>query len=107
MADRDEALPHLGELEQAVIGVLWQRQQAAVREVVPLHAGPLGVSEVTRIAATMPSNVLYPGRSLRAQNGLTVLLGALCVLVSARQPGTVVTSPYRWYREDYRLIRQQ
>jgi D-proline reductase (dithiol) PrdB len=38
---------------------------------------------------------------------LTVLQDALSVLVSARQPDTVVTSPYRWRREDYRLIRQQ
>jgi hypothetical protein len=37
---------------------------------------------------------------------LTVLQDALDVLVSSHQPGTVVNSPYRWRREDYRLIRQ-
>jgi hypothetical protein len=38
---------------------------------------------------------------------LTVLQDALGVLVSARQPGTVVASPYRWRREEYHAIRQQ
>jgi D-proline reductase (dithiol) PrdB len=36
---------------------------------------------------------------------LTVLQDALAVLASACQPGTVVASPYRWRREDYRAIR--
>jgi D-proline reductase (dithiol) PrdB len=38
---------------------------------------------------------------------LTVLQDALDVLLSAPQPGTIVTSPYRWRREDYHTIRQQ
>ena len=34
MAGQDDAAPHLGELEQAIMEVLWKRQPATVREVV-------------------------------------------------------------------------
>jgi len=36
-----------------------------------------------------------------------VLEDALRVLETAREPGTVVTAPYRWRREDYGAILAQ
>jgi predicted transcriptional regulator len=67
MADRDEAPPHLGELEQAIMEVLWQRQQATVREVVSElpRTPPLAYTTV----ATVMNRLVEKGLLLRKRSG--------------------------------------
>jgi BlaI family transcriptional regulator, penicillinase repressor len=67
MADRDQAPPHLGELEQAVMDVLWQRQQATIREVASqlTRTPPLAYTTV----ATVMSRLVEKGLLVRARSG--------------------------------------
>ncbi|PWT75118.1 MAG: hypothetical protein C5B60_05780 [Chloroflexi bacterium] len=67
MADRDEAPPHLGELEQAIMEVLWERQQATVREVVSAlpRTPPLAYTTV----ATVMSRLVEKGLLVRSRSG--------------------------------------
>lgn len=68
MANQDQAPPHLGELEQAIMEVLWKRQQeATVREVVSElpRTPPLAYTTV----ATVMSRLVEKGLLLRARSG--------------------------------------
>jgi BlaI family transcriptional regulator, penicillinase repressor len=67
MANQDQAPPHLGELEQAIMEVLWQRQQATVREVVGAlpRKPPLAYTTV----ATVMSRLVEKGLLLRSRSG--------------------------------------
>jgi predicted transcriptional regulator len=67
MADQDVAAPHLGELEQAIMEVLWPRQQATVREVVSAlpRTPPLAYTTV----ATIMGRLVEKGLLVRARVG--------------------------------------
>lgn len=67
MAHQDQAPPHLGELEQAIMEVLWQRQQATVREVVGQlpRKPPLAYTTV----ATVMSRLVEKGLLVRSRSG--------------------------------------
>jgi predicted transcriptional regulator len=67
MADQDQAPPHLGELEQAVMDILWKHQQATVREVMSLlsRTPPLAYTTV----ATVMSRLVEKGLLLRTRSG--------------------------------------
>ena len=67
MADQDDAAPHLGELEQAIMEVLWKRQQASVREVVSAlpRTPPLAYTTV----ATIMGRLVEKGLLARSRVG--------------------------------------
>jgi predicted transcriptional regulator len=67
MADQDDAAPHLGELEQAIMEVLWKRQPATVREVVSAlpRTPPLAYTTV----ATIMGRLLEKGLLARSRAG--------------------------------------
>jgi predicted transcriptional regulator len=66
MSDEDAA-PHLGELEQAIMEVLWERQQATVREVVSALSWtpPLAYTTV----ATIMGRLVAKGLLARSRSG--------------------------------------
>jgi len=58
------------------------------------------------------AHVRFPfGRPLgepgNADQQRVIIEDALRILETATEPGTVVSLPYRWRREDYALIRRQ
>jgi predicted transcriptional regulator len=67
MANQDQAPPHLGELEQTIMEIVWQRQQATVREVVGelLRTPPLAYTTV----ATVMSRLVEKGLLVRSRAG--------------------------------------
>jgi predicted transcriptional regulator len=67
MADQDDAVPHLGDLEQAIMEVLWKRQPATVREVVSAlpRTPPLAYTTV----ATIMGRLVDKGLLARSRAG--------------------------------------
>ena len=67
MGNQDQAPPHLGELEQAIMDVLWKHQQATVREVVNAlpRTPPLAYTTV----ATIMGRLVEKGLLLRSRSG--------------------------------------
>lgn len=65
--DKAQAPPHLGELEQAIMEVLWARHEATVREVTGalLRKPPLAYTTV----ATVMNRLVEKGLLVRSRSG--------------------------------------
>jgi D-proline reductase (dithiol) PrdB len=91
------------------VGLLARELEAAGIATVLIGVSPEAIEKVAPPRALLlrfPLGHVLGEPGNRAQQ-LTVLQDALAVLEGAQEPGTVVTSPYRWRREDYEAIRAQ
>jgi D-proline reductase (dithiol) PrdB len=91
------------------VGLLARELEAAGISTILIGVSPEAVEKVAPPRALLlrfPLGHVLGEPGNRVQQ-LTILQDALAVLETAQAPDTIVTSPYRWRREEYALIRAQ